>query len=82
MPEVRNRCGEPDAISSRMQKRKVQHRYTRWVGGVQESVIEEEEIDVPLDEWTYDLGPSCFIRYVLFENGSVIDVSTGEYGRK
>jgi len=82
MPEVHNRCGEPDLVSSRVERRKVKHRYTRWVGNVQESVIEEEEIEVPLDEWTYDLGPNAFVRYVLFENGRVIDVASGDYGRK
>jgi hypothetical protein len=82
MHEVQSRCGEPDAVSTRVEKRKVKHRYTRWVGQVQESVVEEVEVDVPLDEWTYDLGPQSFIRYVLFENGTVIDVVTGGYGRK
>ena len=82
MPEVQGRCGDPDFVSTRIEKRKVKHRVTRWVGGVQESVIEEVEVEVPLDEWTYDLGPQSFIRYVLFENGSVINVTTGGYGRK
>lgn len=82
IPEVRDRCGEPDAISSRVEKRKIKHKFTRWVGNVQESVIEEEEVEVPLDEWTYDMGPNAFVRYVLFENGAVIDVTTGGYGRK
>lgn len=82
MPDVHNRCGEPDLISSRIEKRKVKHKYTRWVGNVQESVIEEEEVEVPLDEWTYDLGPNAFVRYVLFENGQVIDVASGGYGTK
>jgi hypothetical protein len=82
MLEVRNRCGDPDAISTRIEKRRIKHRYTRWVGGVQESVVEEVEVDVPLDEWTYDLGPSSFVRYVLFENGAIVDVSTGGYGAK
>jgi hypothetical protein len=81
MPEVLNRCGDPDLVTTRIEKRKVKHRYTRWVNGVQESVIEEAEVEVPLDEWTYDLGPRSFIRYVLFENGSVINVATGGYGR-
>ena len=82
MTEVRNRCGDPDAVSTRVEKRRVKHRFTRWVDGVQESVVQEEEVDVPLDEWTYDLGPNYFIRYVLFENGSVIDVATGGYGAR
>ncbi len=82
MTEVRNRCGDPDAVSTRIEKRKIKHKVSRWVNGVQESVIEEEEVEVPLDEWTYDLGPHAFIRYVLFENSAVIDVSTGSYGAK
>ncbi len=82
MGEVQNRCGEPDAVSTRIEKRKVKHRYSRWVGGVEESIVEEVEVEVPLDEWTYDLGPQAFIRYVVFENGAVINVTTGGYGRK
>ncbi len=81
MPQVRNRCGEPDAVSTRVEKRKVKHKITRWVDGIQETVIEEEEVEVPLDEWTYDLGPQAFVRYVLFENGSVINVTMGGYGK-
>jgi hypothetical protein len=81
MGDVHNRCGEPDATSTRVEKRKVKHKYTRWVGNVQESVVEEVEVEVPLDEWTYDLGSNAFIRYVTFENGQVIDIATGGYGR-
>lgn len=81
MGDVHNRCGDPDATSTRVEKRKVKHKYTRWVGNVQESVTEEEEVEVPLDEWMYDLGPNAFIRYVVFENGLVIDVATGGYGK-
>jgi hypothetical protein len=82
MGDVRNRCGEPDWVSQRIEKRKMKHKVTRWVGNVLDSFIEEVEIDVPLDEWTYDMGPRSFIRYVTFENGLVIDVATGDYGRR
>jgi hypothetical protein len=82
MGEVQNRCGEPDAVTTRIEKRKVKHRYSRWFGGIEESIVEEVEVEVPLDEWTYDLGPQSFIRYVVFENGSVINVTTGGYGRR
>lgn len=81
MADVHNRCGDPDATSTRVEKRKVKRKYTRWVGNVQESVVEEVEVEVPLDEWMYDLGANAFIRYVIFENGRVIDVATGGYGR-
>jgi hypothetical protein len=82
MKQVRDRCGEPDYVTSRSERRTIKHRYTRRVGAFEESIVEEQEIEVPLDEWTYDLGPNAFVRYVTFENGRVIGIRTGEYGRK
>jgi hypothetical protein len=82
MSDVRNRCGEPDAMVERIERRKVKHRFTRRIGNVEESVTEEEEIEIPINEWTYDLGPGAFIRYVIFESGAVVNVATGEYGRR
>jgi hypothetical protein len=80
--EVLDRCGEPDAVTQRVERRKVKHYFTRWVGNVQESVVEEHEIEVPIEEWTYDLGRHALVRYVSFENGYVIHVATGDYGAK
>jgi hypothetical protein len=82
MGEVLGRCGEPDAVIQRVEKRKVKHRITRRVGNIEESVIEEREVDVPIDEWAYDMGRYAFTRYVVFENGQVINVVTGGYGNK
>ena len=80
--EVLDRCGEPDAVIQRVERRKIKHRFTRWVGNVQESVVEEHEIEVPIEEWTYDLGRLALVRYVSFENGYIIHVTTGKYGTK
>jgi hypothetical protein len=82
MKQVRDRCGEPDYVTTRTERRTIKYRYSRRVGNVEESVVEEREVDVPLDEWTYDLGPSVFIRYVTFESGRVVGITTGDYGRK
>jgi hypothetical protein len=82
MSEVLDRCGEPDASVERVEKRRVKHKFTRRVGNVEESVIEEQEIDIPISEWTYDMGPRAFTRYVIFEGGAVVNVATGEYGRR
>ena len=82
MKQVRDRCGDPDYVTTRTERRTIKYRYSRRVGNVEESVVEEHEVDVPLDEWTYDLGPSAFIRYVTFESGRVIGITTGDYGRK
>ena len=82
MSEVLDRCGEPDAVVERIEKRKVKHKFTRRVGNVEESVSEEQEVDVPITEWTYDMGPRAFTRYVVFEASAVVNVTTGEYGRR
>jgi hypothetical protein len=82
MAEVLDRCGEPDAVISRIEKRKVKHKVTRRVGNLEESVVEEREIEVPIDEWAYDMGRYAFTRFVIFENGRVVNVITGDYGNK
>jgi len=82
MDQVLERCGEPDAVIQRVEKRKVKHKVTRRVGNVEESIVEEEEIEVPVDEWAYDMGRYVFVRYVVFENGKVVNVETGKYGSK
>jgi hypothetical protein len=82
MSVVVDRCGEPDAVVERVEKRKVKHRFTRRVGDVEESVVEEQEVEIPIAEWTYDMGPQSFTRYVIFEAGAVVNVATGQYGRR
>jgi hypothetical protein len=66
MYEVLDRCGSPDRVGQRVVVRQVGDDY----------------VEVVLDEWTYDLGPARFVRIVLFENGRVLDVESGNYGRK
>jgi len=35
---------------------------------------------VTVEEWEYNLGPGSFIRYLTFENGRLIKITTGDYG--
>ena len=35
---------------------------------------------VTVEEWEYNLGPGRFIRYLTFENGRLIKITTGDYG--
>jgi hypothetical protein len=82
MSQVRARCGEPDAIHQRIERRRIKYYVTRWVDNVAQTYVEEREVEVPIDEWTYDLGRESFVRYVLFDAGQVVDVATGGYGSK
>ena len=82
MYDVRKKCGDPDMVTQRVDKRKVSHKVLRWVAGAAEEVEEEREIEVLVDEWVFDLGPTRFIRIVSFEDSRVTCVNTGNYGSK
>ena len=83
MFEVQKKCGDPDFAGQRTEKRRLKVKVkARHGAGLSEEVEEEREVEILLDEWIYDLGPTRFIRNVVFENGRVIDVGTGGYGSK
>jgi hypothetical protein len=81
--DVRNKCGDPDFVGQRVEKRKLREKVRRHnEAGYAEELMEEREVEILLDEWIYDLGPKKFMRTALFENGRVVQTGTGEYGRK
>ena len=87
--EVMNKCGEPAFIDVRTEKR-IRRDYYRelfppWDFGrysdrrvYREPFLVTEEVII--EEWTYNFGPTRFMRYLTFENGRLVDVITGEYG--
>ena len=85
--EVRSRCGSPDQSTQRVEQRMVR----RWVsapcqrlptGQVQCGYLEEQIVQVTVEEWLYDLGPHSLIRFLTFEQGRLVRVTTGSYGVK
>jgi hypothetical protein len=80
MVTVRKKCGEPDFVTQRTEKRKIKVKVRRWTELGPEEISEEREIEVLVDEWTYDLGAERFVRFVSFENARVVSVTTGDYG--
>jgi hypothetical protein len=83
MSTVRKKCGDPAFTVQRTEKRKIKVKVRRWLSPSEhEDVSEEREIEVLVDEWTYDFGAERFIRYVLFEDARVTAVTTGEYGSR
>lgn len=84
--EVRSICGQPDATSQRKELRSVR----RWVDGpcvndrgtIRCGYLEERTVEVVIDEWMYDFGPSALIRHLTFEQGLLLNVATGGYGTK
>ena len=45
-------------------------------------MVVEDLIEVAIDEWLYDFGPQRFIQHLTFEQGKLVDVTSGKYGTK
>ncbi len=65
--EVLLKCGEPMAKDSRTEE--IRDRATRRI------------IYVTIEEWTYNFGPRTFLQTVIFMNGRLTEVRSGDYGR-
>ena len=66
--EVAIKCGKPDWEEQRYEL--VTHKIA---GG-------RRQISVTVDEWTFNLGPTNFMRVMTFYNGKLMDVRTGDKG--
>lgn len=44
------------------------------------NAVDEFRVSVDRERWVYNFGPNSFLRFLLFENGRLIDISTGDYG--
>jgi len=84
--EVKVVCGQPDDSMHRIESRTVMQRLPgpcvttqgRTVCGSTVATI----VEVVVDEWTYDFGNNRFIHYLRFENGRLIAITSGGYGKK
>lgn len=66
--EVRAKCGKPDS-----QEQHYETVTEKIAGG-------RRQVSVSVDEWTFNLGPTQFMRILTFHNGELVDISTGERG--
>ena len=67
--EVIIKCGAPDWKDD-------------WTNEIINNVNTADELRVSVDRerWVYNFGPNSFLRFLLFENGRLINISTGGYG--
>lgn len=81
--KVERLCGSPQDRRQRTRSRTVRRVVhvpcgpegrNRCRQVVEDSVLVLEEV------WTYNLGPNKLIRFVIFEDGIVQSVRSGEYG--
>lgn len=72
---VRAKCGEPSEVSrSARLKAPVIWRHGRPIR------VGNEAIEVQVESWVYNLGPSRFMRRVRFEDDRVVSIETLGYG--
>ena len=81
--QVIDKCGEPDHIESWEEERiKKDHYYSydddRSYEDYREPFLVKKYVRI--EEWTYNRGPTTFIRYLLFENGRLKKINLGEKG--
>ena len=81
--DVRNKCGDPDYVGQRVEKRKRKEKVRQNSGaGYSEEVVEEREVEILLDEWIYDLGPRSSCARRCSRTAVVVQTATGDYGSK
>ncbi|MEX2151478.1 MAG: DUF2845 domain-containing protein [Steroidobacteraceae bacterium] len=68
-------CGAPTAI----ERREVLQRPVRWYRG-RPYYTSYEPVPIPIEYWTYNLGPNKLMRRLKFEDGLLIDVETLGHG--
>ena len=74
--EVAAKCGEPTDV---VNARSVFRRPVIWGYG-RPYYVGEDFIEVPVEVWTYNLGPNKLMRQLRFEGGVVVDIDTLGYG--
>ncbi len=84
--DVKSVCGEPDDAVQRVEYRTLRGRVSgpcaRSDGKIICSQTREQVIEVVIEEWTYDFGRNRFVEYLTFEQGRLLSIRTGSYGRK
>lgn len=79
--DVLRKCGNPDNVEVREEVRIKRDLGTHFFlpGEEPPRFLFAKEL-VTVEEWEYNLGPGRFIRYLTFENGRLIKITTGDYG--
>jgi hypothetical protein len=69
------KCGPPA-----LRDRRVDDRWS--VRGDKGGAAVGRRISIVIEEWSYDFGPNAFTALVRLENGRIVDVVRGTYGRR
>ena len=73
--EVRAKCGEPAEV----EQRSIWRQPVVWLHG-RPYQLSNDQIEIPVESWVYNLGPNKLMRRVRFEDGRVVEIETLGYG--
>lgn len=84
--EVKATCGDPDLALRHVERRTVVQTLPgpcirtqgRTVCGSSVATV----VEIVIDDWTYDFGENRFLHFLRFEDGKLVRISSGGYGRK
>ena len=75
--DVLMRCGDPMSIETRRETVGEQTNTQNKQGGTRTT----HTVEKTTEEWTYNFGPHRLMQVAVFENGRLVDVRSGGYGR-
>lgn len=75
--QVLEKCGQPNYQESRVEYRSIA---LRGSGINQPGLDIVQQVQVNIDEWTYDFGPHDFMQKLYFENGRLLNIQSLGYG--
>jgi hypothetical protein len=78
--EVLSKCGPPAFSEQRTEERVERiHGESHYnQGELREPIVGKVEVNI--DEWYYNFGPTRFIQIFRFENGKLVTIENGNYG--
>ncbi|MCU0976258.1 MAG: DUF2845 domain-containing protein [Steroidobacteraceae bacterium] len=68
-------CGEPTEI----RRSAILRRPVLWLYG-RPYYLSDDLVEVPVETWTYNLGPHKLMRQLRFEDGVLVEVTTLGHG--
>lgn len=68
-------CGEPTDV----RRSSILRRPTVWRYG-RPYYVSDDLVEVPIEVWTYNLGPQKLMRELRFEDGILVEVATLGHG--
>ena len=82
--EVRAKCGEPDDAQHSVETRTVHKKVLAPCANSARmcEVVESQTVLVSIDRLTYDFGSNRLLVFAFFEQGNLVRVNNGPYGRK